>query len=110
MEVWLLACMLLVFLSLVEYTIILRRSVNHNRIIEKQKKDSYMKSFNGVSYWDRRPKICWLSNDWFLQEHGEVDYLLQVEEGEREMEIETKVTIRFLFYSDLRQAAQYLRM
>merc|ERR1719397_1026568 len=72
MEVWLLACMLLVFLSLVEYTIILRRSVNHNRIIEKQKKDSYMKSFNG--------------------EHGEVDYLLQVEEGEREMEIETKVS------------------
>jgi len=40
MEVWLLACMLLVFLSLVEYTIILRKSVKHNRSIEKRKKEA----------------------------------------------------------------------
>ena len=39
MEVWLLACMMLVFFSLVEYTIILRKSVNHNRYLEKIKKE-----------------------------------------------------------------------
>ena len=53
MEVWLLACMLLVFLSLVEYTVILRKIVNHNRALERYKKDvSRQKSselLNGVS-------------------------------------------------------------
>ena len=40
MEVWLLACMLLVFLSLVEYTIILRKIVAHNRMLERHKKEA----------------------------------------------------------------------
>ena len=50
MEVWLLACMMLVFFSLVEYTIILRRSVNYNRYLEKIKKEpNYpVRSSNGV--------------------------------------------------------------
>ena len=50
MEVWLLACMMLVFFSLVEYTIILRRSVAHNRHLEKMKREAnYIKaSNNGV--------------------------------------------------------------
>lgn len=39
MEVWLLACMLLVFLSLVEYAIILRRIVIHQRNLEKWRQD-----------------------------------------------------------------------
>ena len=38
-QVWLLACMLLVFLSLVEYAIILRRIVLHQRNIEKWRQD-----------------------------------------------------------------------
>ena len=53
MEVWLLACMMLVFLSLVEYTVILKKIVNHNRSIEKYKKEIFrLKSTefaNGVS-------------------------------------------------------------
>merc|ERR1719410_1108285 len=40
MEVWLLACMMLVFFSLVEYTIILRKSVTHNRTLEIMKRDA----------------------------------------------------------------------
>ena len=55
MEVWLLACMMLVFFSLVEYTIILKKGVSHNRQLEKIKKDAnYVKAPNGVSrtfYW-----------------------------------------------------------
>jgi len=47
MEVWLLACMMLVFFSLVEYTIILRRSVAHNRHLEKMKREAnYIKASN----------------------------------------------------------------
>ena len=38
-QVWLLACMLLVFLSLVEYAIILRRIVIHQRNLEKWRQD-----------------------------------------------------------------------
>jgi len=38
MEVWLLACMLLVFLSLVEYAIILRRIVIHQRNLERRRR------------------------------------------------------------------------
>ena len=50
MEVWLLACMMLVFFSLVEYTIILKKGVSHNRQLEKIKKDAnYVKAPNGVS-------------------------------------------------------------
>ena len=50
MEVWLLACMMLVFFSLVEYTIILRRNVAHNRALEIMKRDTnIIKNFNGVS-------------------------------------------------------------
>ena len=50
MEVWLLACMMLVFFSLVEYTVILRRSVAHNRALEIMKRDTnIIKNFNGVS-------------------------------------------------------------
>ena len=49
MEVWLLACMMLVFFSLVEYTIILRKSVHHNRVLEKMKKEpNYPRTSNGV--------------------------------------------------------------
>ena len=53
MEVWLLACMMLVFFSLVEYTIILRKSVQHNRVLEKMKKEPshHPRSSNGVWYW-----------------------------------------------------------
>merc|ERR1719460_2132230 len=40
MEVWLLACMTLVFLSLVEYAVILRRIVLHNRVIESWRKEN----------------------------------------------------------------------
>merc|ERR1719361_1449958 len=40
MEVWLLACMLLVFLSLVQYAVILRRIVLHNRVIESWRKEN----------------------------------------------------------------------
>lgn len=48
MEVWLLACMMLVFFSLVEYTIILRKSVHHNRVLEKMKKEpNYPRTSNG---------------------------------------------------------------
>merc|ERR1719189_3420786 len=43
MEVWLLACMLLVFLSLVEYAIILRRIVIHQRNLEKWRQDQSKK-------------------------------------------------------------------
>merc|ERR1719397_1492841 len=39
MEVWLLACMLLVFLSLVEYAIILRRIVIHQRNLERRRRE-----------------------------------------------------------------------
>ena len=50
MEVWLLACMMLVFFSLVEYTVILRRSVAHNRTLEIMKRDAnIIKNSNGVS-------------------------------------------------------------
>ena len=50
MEVWLLACMMLVFFSLVEYTIILKKGVSHNRNLEKIKKETtYIKASNGVS-------------------------------------------------------------
>jgi len=38
MEVWLLACMLLVFLSLVEYAVILRRIVLHHRHLERHRR------------------------------------------------------------------------
>ena len=49
MEVWLLACMMLVFFSLVEYTVILRRSVAHNRTLEIMKRDAnIIKNSNGV--------------------------------------------------------------
>jgi len=40
MEVWLLACMLLVFLSLVEYAIILRRIVLHQRNLERKRRQT----------------------------------------------------------------------
>jgi len=40
MEVWLLACMTLVFLSLVEYAVILRRIVLHQRVIENIRKEN----------------------------------------------------------------------
>ena len=50
MEVWLLACMMLVFFSLVEYTIILKKGVSHNRNLERIKKETtYIKASNGVS-------------------------------------------------------------
>ena len=50
MEVWLLACMMLVFFSLVEYTVILRRNVAHNRALEILKRDAnIIKNSNGVS-------------------------------------------------------------
>merc|ERR1719474_129768 len=39
MEVWLLACMLLVFLSLVEYAVILRRIVLHHRHHERHRRE-----------------------------------------------------------------------
>merc|ERR1711953_1575665 len=39
MEVWLLACMLLVFLSLVEYAVILRRIVLHHRHLERHRRE-----------------------------------------------------------------------
>ena len=38
MEVWLLACMLLVFLSLVEYAVILRFTGKYKRRAEEEKK------------------------------------------------------------------------
>ena len=38
-KVWLLACMLLVFLSLVEYAIILRKIVIHQRNLEKWRQE-----------------------------------------------------------------------
>ena len=49
MEVWLLACMMLVFLSLVEYTIILRRIVTHNRELERFKKETARQKLKDVS-------------------------------------------------------------
>lgn len=53
MEVWLLACMLLVFLSLVEYAIILRKIVIHQRNIERRRRDQLKQrtsdSHNGPS-------------------------------------------------------------
>jgi len=39
MEVWLLACMLLVFLTLVEYAVILRRIVLHHRQLERLRRE-----------------------------------------------------------------------
>ena len=50
MKVWLLACMMLVFFSLVEYTIILRRSVAYNRALEIVKRDANIVKNNGVSW------------------------------------------------------------
>ena len=53
MEVWLLACMLLVFLSLVEYAIILRKIVVHQRNIERRRRQQMRQrnsdAHNGVS-------------------------------------------------------------
>jgi len=53
MEVWLLACMLLVFLSLVEYAIILRKIVIHQRNIERRRRKQMLQrpsdSSNGPS-------------------------------------------------------------
>eukprot|EP00090_Calanus_glacialis_P009961 TRINITY_DN18345_c0_g1_i1.p1 TRINITY_DN18345_c0_g1~~TRINITY_DN18345_c0_g1_i1.p1 ORF type:complete len:466 (-),score=107.54 TRINITY_DN18345_c0_g1_i1:448-1845(-) len=74
MEVWLLACMLLVFLSLVEYTVILRKIVNHNRALERYKKD--------VS----RQKSAELLNG----QQSSTAFLLQVED--RGGETQTQVT------------------
>ena len=61
MEVWLLACMMLVFFSLVEYTIILRKMVAHNRLQEKNKRENnYRTSSNGVSVFVLSPSISQL--------------------------------------------------
>jgi len=68
MEVWLLACMLLVFLSLVEYTVILRKIVTHNRNLERRKIElSSQKSSNG-------------------KQQGTA-YLLQVEDGQEDTQV-----------------------
>merc|ERR1719350_972730 len=65
MEVWLLACMLLVFLSLVEYAIILRRIVMHQRNLEKWRQEQERER--------EKPKNGGLSH---------TELLLQVEEDE----------------------------
>merc|ERR1719350_295926 len=65
MEVWLLACMLLVFLSLVEYAVILRRIVLHHRHLERHRRAQEKER--------ERPKNGGLSH---------TELLLQVEEDE----------------------------
>merc|ERR1719510_1721812 len=72
MEVWLLACMLLVFLSLVEYAIILRRIVIHQRNLEKWRQEQLKEKKNEST---TEPSLA---------------LLLHKEEGNRE--IKTKVT------------------
>merc|ERR1719474_2248757 len=67
MEVWLLACMLLVFLSLVEYAIILRKIVVHQRNIERRRRQQ-MKQRNSDAH--NGPSLALLLQK--EEENGEV--------------------------------------
>jgi len=76
MEVWLLACMLLVFLSLVEYAVILRRIVLHHRHLERHRREQERER--------EKPK-----NGLRHEALSHTELLLQVEEeenGEHKME------------------------